>query len=646
MKSTHSLLQSVLQLIAAAGWLTGSGLILPAADATANSGRSEAPAAEQLIAAAMNGSVDRLATLASNGNVNATVGPGLTAWHAAIIRGRAEAAAWLEGRGANTNCPFPSPPRTVEWLVSQRVHAGAPGLALAVVQDGCVVFEQGWGTASLDYEVPITPSTVFHVASVSKQFTAFAIALLAQQGKLSVDDPLRRHLPEMHEFAQPITLRHLLYHTSGLRDQWDLLVLAGWRMDDVITQQDILGLLQRQQELNFAPGAEHLYCNSGYTLLAEVAGRVSGKPFVEFTREAIFQPLGMTNTQFHLDHEAVVRNMAYSYSPRSGGGYQKSVLNYANVGATSLFTTAQDLARWIAHFENPKLGGPEVSRQMQAKGKLNNGTEIDYGFGLAIGRMRGARTIAHGGADAGYRSHLLWLPDHHLGVVVLSNLGSMDVGGVAQLAAEVYLAGKLEPAPARRTVAAVAAANPPYRVSASTLDRYAGEYQGASGRVIRVLRDGEQLKGEITAGSMQVLSPVAEHEFVASASQARIVFTMAASGKAARYVIETASGSKRTYQRIDPADQVARPLTDYTGIYRSDELDLSCLVLVKDGHLVVRHRRHGEMVLRQDAADRFSGAALGSIRFDRDANGNVTGLRVTTGRVRNLRFDRQQSHGV
>jgi len=591
-----------------------------------------------LVSAAMNGALDRMSLLLTNGaSVKAKVGPELTAWHAAKIRGHGEAAELLEKQGADVKRPFPGAGQTLDWFVTQAIPPNAPGLALAVVQDGRVVFRRGWGLASLEYGVPIMPSTVFHVASVSKQFTAFAVTLLAQQGKLSVDDDMRKYLPEIHDFGKPITLRHLLYHTSGLRDQWDLLALAGWRLDDVITQEDILTVLRRQRELNFAPGEEELYCNSGYTLLAEVVGRVSGKPFVEFTRDAMFRPLGMTNTHFHLDHEEVVRNMACSYSPRSGGGYARSVLSYANVGATSLFTTVEDLARWIANFEDAKVGGPDVRRQMQEKGKLNNGKEINYGFGLAIGELRQTRTISHGGADAGYRSYLIWLPDYHLGVALLSNLGTMDVGGIAQTAAEIFLQGKLAPLSSR---AVHQQAKPAYRVNPSLLERYAGRYRGSSGRVISIVRQGDHLEGDISAGTMQSLTPSDEHEFLVTETRARVVFAKLDSGKAAQYTLQM-GGETRVYQRLDPADEVPPTLPDYVGHYHSDELELSCAVQVKEGRLVFQHRRHGELPLRPVGRDRFSGSNLGSVLFERDSGGKVTCFKVTTGRVRNLRFDRQ-----
>ena len=591
-----------------------------------------------LVSAAMNGREERVSFLLTNGaSVKARAGPGLTAWQAAKIRGRTELAERLEKQGADLKRSFPSPGQTLDWLVNQNVATNGPGLAMAVLQDGRVIFERGWGLASLEYGIPITPSTVFHVASVSKQFTAFAITLLAQQGKLSVDDELRKYVPEMHDFGKPITLRHLLYHTSGLRDQWELLSLAGWRLDDVITQKDILNILWRQRELNFPPGEEEMYCNSGYTLLAEVAGRVSEQPFLDFTRNTIFRPLGMTNTHFHLDHEEVVRNLACSYAPRSGGGYARRVLSYANVGATSLFTTVEDLARWIANFENPKVGGPEVRRQMQQKGKLNSGKEIDYGFGLAIGELRQARTISHGGADAGYRSYLIWLPEHHLGVVLLSNLGSMDVEGIARAAAEIFLRDKLAPLVSRNLEAKAKSTHP---VDPSLLDRYVGKYSGSSGRVISIVREGDQLKGDISSGSMQLLTPTGEHEFFVAETKGLVVFSKLDSGKAAQYTLQL-EGERRVYQRLDAADTVPSTLSDYTGHYRSEELGIGCIVKVKEGQLVLEHRRHGEFVLQVAGRDRFRASDLGSVQFDWDASGKVTGFKLNGGRVRNLRFTRQ-----
>ncbi len=272
-----------------------------------------------------------------------------------------------------------------------------PGAAVAVVEHGKIVFEKGYGIANLEYDIPITPDTIFHVASVSKQFTAMAVVLLELDGKLSIDEDVHKYLPELPEYGHKITLRNLLQHTSGIRDQWQTLATSGWSLEDVITQDQILRMLFRQTELNFPPGSKHLCSNSGFTLLAEIVRRVSCKRMPDFCEERIFRPLGMTRTHFHIDLHSVVHGRAYSYFQEKGG-YRNAPLNYANAGATSLFTTAGDLARWLDNFRSHKVGGAAGVARLQE-------------LGVALGSYRGLRTISHGGADAGFRSNVEWFPD-------------------------------------------------------------------------------------------------------------------------------------------------------------------------------------------------------------------------------------------
>jgi CubicO group peptidase (beta-lactamase class C family) len=322
--------------------------------------------------------------------------------------------------------------------------ADGPGAAVAVTRNGRTIFSQGYGSAQLEYRIPVTPTTPFHIASISKQFTTFAIALLARDGHLTWDDDVRLHLPEVQDLGHTVTLRHLAMHTSGVRDQWQLLQMAGWRMDDVITRDQVMALMSRQRELNFEPGAEYLYSNMGYSLLAEVVERVSGQSFGAFLEERVFIPLGMLRTHVHLDHTRVVPGRAYSYRPAQGE-WRHAVLSYANQGATSLFTTVEDLARWIGEFENPRVGDPALWAEMRQRGVLNSGDSIAYGLGLSIGTHRGLRTVGHGGSDAGFRTNLLHFPDEGLGVVVFGNSSSFNAGPVAQRVAAVFLDDRMRP---------------------------------------------------------------------------------------------------------------------------------------------------------------------------------------------------------
>ena len=274
----------------------------------------------------------------------------------------------------------------VDQLFAQWAGPDSPGASIAIIQNGKIVYSQGYGSANLEYGVPNTPATVFDLASVSKQFTAFAIYLLAQDGKLSLDDDVRKHLPKLHDFGKVITIRQLLHHTSGVRDQSNLLLLAGWRLEDVITDEDVARLLFQQTELNFAPGDRFLYSNSGYTLLAMVVKQVSGKTLPEFAKERIFDPLGMAHTHFQDDYGIVVKDRAYSYARQPDGQYQ-----YVALSTSSLFSTIGDLARWDENFYTGEVGGPALLAQMQEKGKLNNGKEIEYASGL-----KSANTVGSG----------------------------------------------------------------------------------------------------------------------------------------------------------------------------------------------------------------------------------------------------------
>ena len=444
-----------------------------------------------------------------------------------------------------------TPAGRIDQLFAAWDRPGSPGAAVAVARGGEVLYQHGYGFAQLEYEVPITPETVFHVASVSKQFTAFAVTLLADRGALSLDDDVRKHVPELPDFGHTITIRHLIHHTSGLRDQWNLLALAGWRLDDVITRDQIFRLVTRQRELNFPPGERYLYCNTGYTLLAEIVARVTGRSFPAWTAEHVFQPLGMRRTHVHDDHRMVVPGRAYSYGTDPDSGYRKSVLSYANAGATSLFTTVGDLVRWMRNFETRVVGGPRVIEQMYARGVLTGGDTIDYAHGLGHGTYRGLRTIGHGGADAGFRSSVLRFPDQDLSVAVLSNFASFNASQLAQQVAEVYLEDVMEP----ETVAA---------------------------------DDDEPAAG---AG-------------------------------------------------VAPFDSTRVALAEFTGVYDSAELETTYEIVASDSTLTARHVRHDPITLTPTAPDEFRGNTwfFGQARFERDAGGAVTGIRVSSGRVLNLLF--------
>lgn len=403
----------------------------------------------------------------------------------------------------------------VDKLFSEWNGTGRPGAAVGVVHGGKLIYAKGFGEADVETGAPITPTTIFHVASVSKEFTAYGIVLLAQEGKLSIDDDIHKYLPEVPDFGQKITIRHLLHHTSGLRDQWALLTMAGWDMSDVITKEHVFNLVRRQQELNFAPGAEYLYCNTGYTLLAEIVARVGKQPFREWMKQHVFTPLSMKNTLFYDDDERIVKGRAYSFHRSfdlSAGFFKKSVLSYANAGATSLFTTVEDLAKWINNFKNPTVGNAATMTQMLERGRLTRGDTIPYAFALLHGKHKGLAYYGHSGADAGFRSNITYFPKEDYGFIVLNNLAETNPTGKALEIADLYLApyqqkGKDAPTPPK-------ASTPDNKPDKAINADYAGRYYSPELEAIYTIRqkgDGLELvhvhHGEI------VLKPVSKDQF-------------------------------------------------------------------------------------------------------------------------------------
>jgi CubicO group peptidase (beta-lactamase class C family) len=364
----------------------------------------------------------------------------------------------------------------VDSIFSHLDRADGPGAAVAIVRDGAVVLQRGYGRAQLEYDVAITPATIFHVASVSKQFTAFGVLLLAHEGLLSLDDDIRAYLPELADFGQRVTIRHLIHHTSGIRDQWELLLLAGWRLDDVITRDQVMALARRQRELNFEPGSEYLYSNMGYSLLAEIVERVSGQSFGGFLQQRVFDPLAMESTHVHSDHQMVVPGRAYFYRP-SPDGWSAAVLSYANQGATSLFTTVGDLAKWLTNFETAQVGGAAAIAQMFERGVLNSGDTIPYAFAMIRSEL-GDRTLwQHSGSDAGFRAQVAYFPEERVGIVVLSNASNGNPGTLMQQVARAYL-GLDEPVAAASGPPPSASRAPeePPPLTFAELRGYAGDY--------------------------------------------------------------------------------------------------------------------------------------------------------------------------
>jgi len=509
-----------------------------------------------------------------------------------------------------------------------------PGCALSVMRDGSPIYERGYGMANLEYGIPITPHSVFHVASVSKEFTAMAVELLVNEGKVSWDDDIRAYVPEVPDFGTPITLRHLVHHVSGIRDQWNLLSMAGWRWEaDVVTEGDVLDITSRQTALNFQPGERYLYSNTGFTLLAVVVERVTGKSLRAFTTERIFRPLGMDETHFHDDHEMIVRNRAWAYAPDPDGlfGLKNSIPDFDVVGATSLFTTAHDMAAWDRNFDTGRVGGRAALARMQERFVLNSGDTISYMHGLVEGEYRGLRTVGHGGADAGYRSQFLRFPDQGLTVVVLCNFPSANPAGRAQRVAEAYLGDVMEPP---SPTAASAADEETVPMSPAELRAVAGVYRGELPNQVTAIRlEGDTLRVGFEGGPS--LRPLGGGRFEVVGPGVVVTFRAATASDPATMEIP---GSGRV-SRIDAWSPGEADLRGFEGVYASDELGTEYRLTLEGGRLFAHHRKLETRPLAPSFRDAFLIDGASAV-FTRQPSGAVDGFTLSDGRVWNVRFRR------
>ncbi|WP_420128770.1 serine hydrolase domain-containing protein [Longimicrobium sp.] len=506
--------------------------------------------------------------------------------------------------------------------------ADGPGCAVGVSRGGILVFQNGYGLANLETESPITPASVFHVASVSKQFTAAAVMLLARDGKLSLEDDVRRHLPELPDYGHRITLRHLLTHTSGLRDQWDLLSMARGRFEENrITEDDVLEIVARQKALNFVPGTEYLYSNTGYTLAAVVVRRVSGKSLREFADERIFKPLGMGDTHFHDDYTEVVKGRAAGYARRPAGGWRVSLPNYDTYGATSLFTTVGDLLKWDANLFTPRVGDEGMWREMMASAVVAGGDTTGYGLGIATEEYRGARLVGHGGADAGYRTYLGRFPEHNLSVALLCNAAQANPSALTRSVADVLLGDRLVPAPAPPTARATLA---PEELSALE-----GVYvHPVTGGPFFITRRGDTLVAGRTNGP--ALLPMGERRFRVGTQPVELEFTP--DGGLVQTVLAWPRRTPVTLRRQERSQPSRAQLEAYAGTWYSEELGATYTVVATDSTLVLRTRGGAERTVYPAYGDTFAGDFL--LAFTRGRGGRVEVMRMSSGRTRGVRFER------
>ena len=513
----------------------------------------------------------------------------------------------------------------IDTLFGKWDRLDTPGLAVAVVEKGQVVHKRGYGQASLEHGIPITSQSVFDIASVSKQFAAFAIAQLVEEEKVSLDDDIRKYIPEMPDLGEVITVRHLVHHTSGLRDWPGVLAMAGRSMEDVISMEEIFAMARHQTSLNFPPGQQYSYSNTGYNLLAILVERVSGMSFRKYTDRHIFRPLGMLHTWFLDNHEELVPERAYGYQPGQSN-YRRVGNGLMALGSSSLHTTIDDLIRWVQNFSTRQVGADAVHAMMEDRGVLTSGDSIAYAFGQVISAYRGLRTISHTGSWGGFRTILLRFPDQELSIILLSNTTEVYSQGLAFQIADSYLGELMEAAPMPPSTPPPVAFSP---------GEYAGFYDVSTALIIELRKAEDKLLAVLPAAPPSELHPVGVDSFFVQTWNSLVTFKRDSAGS-----VTHMTGLGQYVLRQHPPEPAT--LRFYAGGYYSMELGVSYTIQLKGGSLVAVGPRGDEIMLTAAAKDIFTTDRwyMPVIRFFRDDAGGITHFEASNGRSLRVEFRR------
>lgn len=535
----------------------------------------------------------------------------------------------------------------VDLLFKEWDRPNSPGCALGVIRNGKFVYKRGYGMADLDHGVPLTPQSVFYIASMSKQFTAASIALLVEQGKLSLEDDIRKYLPEMGKYERPIKIRNLIHHTSGIRDYIVLHYLRGLPSQPInsdaemyetmalTTNEDVVKLITRQRGLNFLPGAESAYSNSNYILLAEIVKRVSGKPLSQFAEENIFKPLGMFHTHYYEDLMVVVKDRAIGYSPRSDGRFVPVRLNNGTVGPAGILTTVDDLLLWDRNFYQNKLGagGQHLLDLLLNEGSLNDGTKLHYTFGLYRYKYKGLKAIGHDGGFFGFKTSMNRFPDQKFTVICLCNSRNAPMDSLADEVTDIYLGDQFKLAPSPT----LASPEVTVQLSPEELQKFAGIYWNplTEGLWMLTVKEGKLI--DPGAGG-SVLLPIDKNRFRVAGQPVELIFETSPQGRILGMFKIIDGGKPQRYEPKVPVAPSPKDLAEYAGRYYSEEIEANYAFVIDQGELTLERQKAKSFPVTPTFADNFWNDQFGYVRFTRNAQGEVDGLLLTSGWIRRLRF--------
>jgi len=506
----------------------------------------------------------------------------------------------------------------------------SPGCAIGIVRNDSIIYTKGYGMANLEYAIPNTPATIFHIGSISKQFTAWSILLLERQGKLRLDDDIHKYLSWFPDLKERITIRNLLNHTSGIREHLKLLAISGTNVlsGDAITQERIIKVLAKQQTLNFKPGEKYSYSNSGYVMLAEIVASVSGSNLRKFTDSAIFKPLGMSNTHFHDDNTEIERNRASCYDRVDSNHFKNSISNNSYVGSLGLFTNINEMSKWLMNFYDHKTGDQKIIDSLTKKGKLNSGKELTYASGIEVDTYRGWRQYSHEGVDAGLRTYLSVYPDLKIGFIVFSNLGDFDPNGLTHAMAEFFIKDTVQ----KKEVAGLANADSSavFMKDRSWLKKFPGYYIGEDGLPVNFGVKNSKIYYHIYSDS-GILARQSKDTFaISNYPVVKFVFGVLAGDTMVNVIAPGQFYHLKKYIKDPPlSDQL---LQTYTGDYYCPELDCKYGIVLRDHDLILTSNKYSDTKLAWINRDHLTTDYwwIDHLQMVRDNKNRITGFEVNS----------------
>lgn len=518
-----------------------------------------------------------------------------------------------------------------------------PGGTLGIIKEGKLIYSKGYGSANLEYNIPNSPQTVYRIASTSKQFTAACIILLSQQEKLSLNDKLTNFFPEFPSYANKITIQHLLNHISGIRDYLSLAQLAGLEDEDHYTDKTVKKWLVNQEELNFKPGDEYLYSNSGYWLLGQIVNKVSGVSMAQFADEHIFKPLGMNTTHFHNDHKQIVKNRASGYAPNSQNGYSISMTTLDMIGDGGVFTTIEDLKKWDDAFYGSKVLDQDFWDKMTLVGNLNNGEQLTYACGLGIDNYKGLKTIQHGGAFVGYRAEMIRFPEHRLSVILLANRADANPTRMAYQVADLFLKDKFK----KETNIKSSISNPniketdfkPISLSKYKLQVFEGSFWNNESKISRKLEvRNDTLNYVRSNGRATKMIPINENEFQWVGTNIPIKLKINNTENSKEFTLDIPGETKSNFIAYKPINSYSSDdLNTYSGNYYSPELDIIYTLKVEKNDITLYVKGNTVASLTPIMKNILKLGPFLTFEFNEPRDM----FRLSMGRVKNLKFIKQ-----